>query len=88
MKDIINNLQESYTKKIQLTKAINFISSEDTNDEREIHSESDNIEIMIHDKADEVMEEILDSLLNRYQTGLETSMAGSDFISDCVNLLH
>ena len=27
-------------------------------------------------------------LLNRYQTGLETSMRGSDFIFDCAHLLH
>ena len=33
-------------------------------------SKSDNIEIMINDKADEVVEEILQSLLSRYQIGL------------------
>ena len=35
-----------------------------------MHSKSDNIEIMINDKADEVVEEILQSLLSRYQIGL------------------
>ena len=44
-------------------------------------------EIMIHDKADEVMEELFNSLLNIYQTGWETLIRGSDFISDYVNLL-
>ena len=28
------------------------------------------------------------TLLNRYQTGLETSMRGSDFIFDCAHLLY
>ena len=30
-------------------------------------SKSDNMEIMINDKADEVVEELFESLLNRYQ---------------------
>ena len=36
------------------------------------------------DKSDEVIEELFELLFNRYQTGLETSMKGSDFIFDCV----
>ena len=47
-----------------------------------MHSKSDNMEIMIYDKVGELFE----SLLNRYQIGLETSMRGSNFIFDCVNL--
>ena len=35
---------------------------------------------MIHDNADEVIENIFESLLNRYQTGLETSVRGSRWI--------
>ena len=52
--------------KIQLAKPINFVSSKENIEEREIHSKSDNIEIMIYDKADEVIEELFQSLLNRY----------------------
>ena len=54
MKDM-NNLKKFDTCKSQLTIAINFISSKDTDEERVMHSKSDNIEIIIHDKADEVM---------------------------------
>ena len=43
-----------------------------------------NTEIMILDKADEVREELFQSLLYRHQTGLETSMKGSGFVFDCV----
>ena len=43
-----------------------------------MHSKRDNIEIMSRDKANEFIEEI----------GLETSVRGSNFIFDCVNLLH
>ena len=43
---------------------------------------------MINEKADEVIEKRFESLLNRYQIGLEKSMGGSDFIFDCVHLLY
>ena len=74
---MINNLQKSDTWKIQLTIANNFISSIDNDEERAIHSKSDNIEIMINDEADEALKENFDSLKNRYQNNLE-SMKGSD----------
>ena len=45
-----------------------------------MHSKSDNIEIMINDKSDEVIEKRFQSLLPRYQIELETSMKGNDFI--------
>ena len=45
---------------------------------------SDNIKIMINDKAEEVIKELFQSLLSRYQIGLETSMKGSEFVFDCV----
>ena len=37
-----------------------------------MHSKRDNIGFMIYDNADEVIEEIFEWLLNRYQIGLET----------------
>ena len=49
-----------------------------------LHSKRDNIEIMMIDKADDVIEELFQSLLCRYQIGLETSMKGSEFVFDCV----
>ena len=52
LKDIINNLKKSDTWKIQLTIANNFISSIDNDEERVMHSKSDNIEIMINDQVD------------------------------------
>ena len=45
---------------------------------------SDNIKIMINDKAEEVIKELFQSLLSRYQIGLETSMKGREFVFDCV----
>ena len=34
------------------------------------------------------MKELLESVFDRYQIGLETSMRSSDFIFDYFNLLH
>ena len=65
--------------------AINFMSSKDNDEER---SKSDNIEFMIYDNADEAVEKPFESLVNRYQIGLETPMRGSDFIFDWVYLFY
>ena len=52
---------------IQLTIARNFISSIDNDAEHVMHAKSDNIWILINDKADGVIKELFDSLENRYQ---------------------
>ena len=51
-----------------------------------MHSESDNIEIMINDGADEV-KKLLDTLKNRHQNNLE-SMKCSAFVFDYVDLSY
>ena len=57
LKDIINHLKKCDTWKIQLT--INFISSKDDKDEEcEMHSKSDSVEIMVNNEADQVIEEL------------------------------
>ena len=43
---------------------------------------------MINDKADEVIEELLQSPCNRLQNNLEKSMKGSDFVLNYVHLLY
>ena len=52
-----------------------------------MHSQSDNIEIMINDEADKVIKEYFDSLKNRYQNNLET-MKGSEFAFNYIYLLY
>ena len=69
---ILNNLKKSDTQKIQLTKTINFVSHRKIDKECVIDSKSDIIEIMINDKTEEVVEELVKSLLSRYQIELET----------------
>ena len=59
------------------------MSSKDNDEERVMQSKRINIEMMINDKGDKVIEE----LVSTYQVELETSIKGSDFIFDCVHLL-
>ena len=66
-----------------------MISSKDDNDEEsEPHSKSDNIEIMMNDEANEVIEEIFESLKNGYQNQFEESRKDSEFVYDYVHLLY
>ena len=62
-----------------------MISSKDSDEERIMHSKSDNTEIMIIDKANEIIGKRLESLLNRYHIELETSVSDTDLIFDCVH---
>ena len=71
LKDIINNLKKSDPWKIHLTIAINFTFSKDNDEERVMHSKSDNKENMINEKADKVIKKLFKSLLNIYQNGLK-----------------
>ena len=58
----------------------------DNDKERGMHSKNDNIEIMINDEADEVINELFDSLKNRYHNNLE-SMKGNEFAFDSVHFI-
>ena len=60
-----------------INKIINFISSKDFNETRTMHIKSDNIEIMMGSETDEIIGELFNSLLQRYQEG-EESMKGRE----------
>ena len=77
MKNIINNLKKSVTWKIQLTIAINSISSSDNDEESVMHSNSYNTEIMINHEVDEVIKEVFKLEL----------LKGGEFFLNYINLL-
>ena len=52
--------------KIQLTMSINFISSKDSDETRNMHTKSDNIEMMIGSEKDDIINELFESLLQKY----------------------
>ena len=85
---MINDKRKSGEWKIQLVIKINFISSKNFNDTRDMHSKSDNVEIMMGYNTNEIFEKLFESLLQRYQKGLEESVKGSDFVFDYVESLN
>ena len=74
--------------KVQLTMAINFISSKDSDETRTMNIKSNNVEIMIGSETNEIIEELFESFLQKYQKGLEKSMGGIEFVYDSVDILY
>ena len=68
--------------------AINFISSRDSDETRTMHTKSNNAEIMIGSETNEIIEDLFESFLRKYQEGLEESMGGSEFLHDSVDVLY
>ena len=75
MKETVREIKQYQVKYILIKKTIlkyiinnlkNSMPFKDINEERVMHSKSDNIEIMINNKVDEVIEELSQSLLSRY----------------------
>ena len=74
--------------KIQITMQISFNSSKYFEETRTMSTKSDNIEIMMGNETDNVIEELCESLLQKYQNRLEEKMKESDFVRDSVDLLY
>ena len=85
LSDIINDHMTQGEWKIQLTIAINFLPSKDTDETHTMHSESHNI---LSNGTDEMTGERFESLLQKCQSGLEKRMRGSEFVFDSVDLLY
>ena len=68
--------------------AINFISSKDSDETRTTHAKSNNVEIMMGSDTDEVIEDLFEFFLQKYQEGLEESMRGSRYTYDSVDALY
>ena len=57
--------------KIQLTMSINFISFKDSDQICNLHTRSNNIEIMMVNETDEIIDEIFEYFLQNYQKDFE-----------------
>ena len=66
--------------------AINFISSKDSDETSTMHTKSNHVEIMIGSETNEIIQELFDSFLQKYQEGLEESMRGSEFVYDSIDV--
>ena len=67
--------------------AINFISSKDSDETRTMHTKSNNIEIMISNETEEIIQDLFESFLQKYQEWLEESMTENEFVYDNVDVL-
>ena len=74
--------------KIELTVAINFISSKHFDETRTIHTKSNNVEIMTGSETDQIIDEPFGSFLQNYEEGLEESMRACEFVYDSVDALY
>ena len=85
LRELIKDYKSKGEWKTQLTAQINFISLRPGSDEtRVMHSKSDNEEFMNGSDTDEIIKELLKSLLQRYQENLQEKLRGSDF---CIMVL-
>ena len=75
--------------KIQLTMSINFILSNGSDETGNMRTKCNNIEIMMSSETDDIIDESFESVLQKYQEGLEKSMRkGSNFVFDSIDLLY
>ena len=88
LRDIIINHQKSDTWRIQWMIEFNFTYFKDVDEECVMHSRIDNIEFMSYDNINEIVIEFFESLLSRYQIGLETSNEREWFFLDSVQILN
>ena len=88
MRKLINDKKKSGEWKIQLIMKINFISSRNFTESRDMYSKSDNFEIMMGDNTNEIIRNLFNYILRRYQGGLHESMRGSEFVFDYVESLN
>ena len=89
LRELINDPKNKGEWKIQLTAQINFISLRPGSDETCVmHTRSINEEFMNGSDTDEIIEELFESLLQRYQENLHEKMKGLDFAFDGVNYLY
>ena len=91
LSDIINDHKairnESNEWKIQISMHVNRISSKDTGETLTIYVWSDNSQVRLGNKADDIIKELFKSFLNNYQKEEIILRKGSDFIFASVDLL-
>ena len=83
---ILSDYKTQRERKTQLTIITNFKSSKDSDEIRTMNTKSNNIEIIMGNKTN--VEELFESLLQKYQEVLEEKMRGSKFVFESIDLLH
>ena len=88
LRKLINDKRKKGEWKFKLITKIDFTSSRNFIESRDMYSKFDQFEIMMGTNTNEIIRNIFNSLLRRYQGGLQESMRGSDFVFDYVESLN
>ena len=89
LRELIEEYKLKGEWKVQLTVEVNFISLKPGSDETRImYMSSDNIETMFGDDNDDIIEQLFESLLKKYEENLQNKMRGSEFEFDGANFLY
>ena len=89
LRELIEQYKLKGEWKVQLTIEVNFISQKPGSDETRImYTKSDNTEIMFGDDNDDIIEQLFESLLKKYEENLQNKMRGSEFEFDGANFLY
>ena len=84
---LINDYKQKGEWKVQLSIQVIFSSITDDNKTDIMHAKSDNIEILKGYSTSDITDRLYNTLINRYQEGLENKMNGSNYVFDNVHLL-
>ena len=88
LRELIEEYKLKGEWKVQSTIEVNFISLKPGSDEiRIMYARIDNVEIMFGDDND-IIQQLFESLLQKYEENLQNKMRGSDFEFDGVNFLY
>ena len=89
LRELIEEYKQKGEWKVQLTIEVNFISLKPGSDETRImYTRSHNIEIMFGDDNDDIIEQLFESLLQKYEENLQNKIRGSEFEFDGVNFFY
>ena len=89
LRELLEEYKQKGEWKVQLTIEVDFISLKPGSDETRImYTRSDNTEIKFGDDNDDIIEQLFESLLKKYEENLQNKMRGSEFEFDGVNLLY
>ena len=88
LRELIEEYKQKREWKVQLTIEVNFISLKPGSDETRImYTRSDNIEIIFADDNDAIIEQLFESLFQKYEENLQITR-GSESEFDGINFLY
>ena len=86
--DLINVYKAKGEWKLQISAEISFVSQKPGAKIRVMYTRSTPVEFMIGSETEEVAENLIMSILQKYEDNLQNKMKGSDFIFNGINYLY